>query len=270
MKQVQLPELEAGSGTPLYQQVKEWLLNGIQQGWWAVTSAIPSERALSEQLQISRATLRQAVDELEHEGWLVRRQGLGTFVAQPKLEQPLDQLRGFSENMRSLGVHPSAQVLEARLEPAGPDVARALGLQPGEAVAAIRRLRLADGVPLMVEACYLNYAHTLGILDQQLSGSLYSILEQHFGIRLVLTWETLEVSRAEAWATRALALPARSDALYTERLAADTRGKQIEFTRRYARADRCRFRIGGGTGGDLTLREQRASAEPDLPTGTPR
>lgn len=265
---MQLPELDAVSGTPLYRQVKHWLLNGIQQGWWAVTAAIPSERALSEQLQISRATLRQAVDELEHEGWLVRRQGRGTFVAQPKFEQPLDQLRGFSENMRALGVEPSAQVLNARLEPAEPDVASALGLQAGEAVAAIRRLRLADGVPLMVEACYLNYTHTRGILDQELSGSLYSILERHYGIRLVLSWETLEVSRAEAWAARALVLPARSDALYTERLAADTLGTQIEFTRRFARADRCRFRIGGGTGGDLTLREQHFPAEPDLPAGS--
>ncbi len=263
MEDAKLPELDFSAGAPLYQQVKAWLLNGIEQGWWPVTAAIPSERVLSEQLHISRATLRQAVDELENEGWLVRRQGRGTFVGQPKLEQPLDQLRGFTENMLSLGVQPSTLVLDARLEPAEPEVARALGLQQGEAVAAIRRSRLVDGVPLMVEDCYLNYARTLGVLDRQLSGSLYSILEQDYGIRLVLSWETLEVSRAEAWAARALDLPVRSDALYTERLAADTQGTQIEFTRRYARADRCRFRIGGGTGGDVTLRERSATDPAD-------
>lgn len=263
MVQVQLPELDASSGPPLYQQVKGWLLSGIQQGWWPVASAIPSERLLSEQLQVSRATLRQAVDELEHEGWLVRRQGRGTFVAQPKFEQPLDQLRGFTENMQSLGVQPSSVMIEARLEPAEPDVARALGLQVGEAVAAIKRLRLADNEPLMVETCYLNYARTVGILDQPLTGSLYTILEQTYGIRLLLSWETLEVSVAENWAARALDLPARSIALYTERLATDAIGEQIEFTQRFARADRCRFRIGGGTGGDLTLRDRTATPKSD-------
>lgn len=256
MTGLQLPELDPRSGPPLYRQVKGWLLTGIQQGWWTVGTVIPSERTLSEQLRVSRATLRQAVDELEHEGWLVRRQGRGTFVAQPKFEQPLDQLRGFTENMLSLGVEPSTQVLEARLEPAGPEVARALELKVGEAVAAIRRLRLADDEPLMVETCYLNYSRTVGMLDQPLTGSLYTILEQTYGIRLLLTWETLEVSVPEAWAVRALELPPRSVALYTERLAADALGEQIEFTQRFARADRCRFRIGGGTGGDLTLRER--------------
>lgn len=260
MERVQLPNLDSTGGVPLYRQVKAWLLNGIRRGLWPVGSPIPSERELSDRLRISRATLRQAVDELEHEGWLVRSQGRGTFVAQPKLEQPLDRLRGFSENMRRLGVRATSRVLEARLEAADAEVAGALGLRVGEAVATVRRLRLADDRPLMVEVCHLAYEYVLGILDQDLSGSLYAVLEQQYRIRLVLGWETLEVRRADPAVTSALELPPRSDVLFTERLTRDQDGTLIEFTRRYARADRCRFRMElGGGNADFTLRERTPS-----------
>ena len=250
-----LPKLDPASGVPLYRQVKDWLLGGIREGSWPVDAPIPSERILSGRLCISRATLRQAVDELEHEGWLVRRQGRGTFVAHPKVEQRLDQLRGFTENMRALGVRASSRVLDTALQTADPDVARALDLPPGGAVAMIRRLRMADGVPLMVEVCHLAHLHTPNVLDHDLSGSLYDVLEREYGVRLILGWETLEVRRADAGITRALGLPERSDVLFTERLARGENGTGIEFTRRYARADRCRFRIElTGGSADFTLR----------------
>ena len=255
MDRSQRPKLDPAAGVPLYRQVKDWLLGGILDGAWPVGASIPSERILSGRMRISRATLRQAVDELEHEGWLVRRQGRGTFVAQPKVEQRLDQLRGFTENMRALGVRASSRVLDAELQAADPDVARALDLPPGGAVAVIRRLRMVDDLPLMVEVCHLAYEHTLNVLEHDLSGSLYDVLEREYRIRLVLGWETLEVRRADAWATRPLDLPASSDVLFTERLARGEHGRAIEFTRRYARADRCRFRIElTGGSADFTLR----------------
>ena len=260
VKPSKLPTLDASSELPLYRQVKDWLRAGIQRGWWPVGTVIPSERSLSESLGVSRATLRQAVTELGHEGWLIPHQGKGTFVAQPKLEQPLDRLRGFSENMRALGVVPSARVLSAQLQPATPEIAAALGLEEGEAVAQIRRLRLADGVALMVEACHLRYERTLGVLEADLSGSLYALLEQRYGICLGLGWETLEVRPAEARVWKALGIEPRSMTLYTERLARDEFGTPIEFTQRYARADRCRFRLDVEHGkADFTLNDRTRS-----------
>lgn len=245
------PQLDHGASTPLYSQVHAWLVGSIRRGVWVPGEPIPSERELSAKLGVSRATLRQAIEQLAQEGLLVRRQGRGTFVAEPKLEQPLDKLRGFSENMRELGVEPTSRLLEARLEPADAGVAAALEVETGTAVALIRRLRLADGVPLMVESCSLNYQHALGILELDLTGSLYELLENRYGLKLVFGSETLEVRAAEPWAARALKLPAGGQVLYTERVTADPKGAKIEFTKRYARPDRCRFRVSSG-GADFT------------------
>lgn len=246
-------QLDHSSPTPLYQQVRNWLLSGIKHGVWLPGAPIPPERKLSVDLAVSRATLRQAVETLVQDGYLVRQHGRGTFVAEPKFEQPLDKLRGFSENMRALGVAAASQLLDARLEPASGNVATALGLEEGAAVAVIKRVRLADGVPLMVESCHLNYERVVGILAHDLTRSLYETLEREYGLALKLELETLEVRPAEAWAARALSWSPVDAVLYTERVTRDTSGGRIEFTRRYARPDRCRFRVGPHDA-DFTLR----------------
>ncbi len=157
--------------------------------------------------------------------------------------------------MRAHGVRASSRVLDTALREADRDVARALDLPPGGAVAMIRRLRMADGMPLIVEVCHLAHRHTPNVLGHDLSGSLYGVLEREYGVRLVLGWETLEVWRADPEIARTLGLPERSDVLFTERLAIGESATGIEFTRRYARADRCRFRIElTGGSADVTLR----------------
>lgn len=253
MNDKQLVELDHSSPTPLYQQVRGWLLEGIGDGTWPAGTPIPPERNLSAALAVSRATLRQAVETLVQDGLLVRQHGRGTFVAEPKLEQPLDKLRGFSENMRALGVTPTSELLHAGLEPATGAVAGALGLKDGAAVAVVRRLRLADGVPLMVESCHLNYDRVVGVLAHDLTRSLYGLLEAEYGVVLTLESETLEVRTAEAWAARALSWSTLDAVLYTERVTLDATGARIEFTRRYARPDRCRFSV-GPRNADFTLR----------------
>lgn len=267
MPEISLPRLDHNGRVPLYLQLKEWLKAGIRSGAWEVGTTVPSERALSVRLGISRATCRQAVEELVHEGWLVKRQGLGTFVARPKLEQPLSGLKGFSEAMSELGVEASTLLLGAKLIPAEADVYGALGLAAGDAVVQVTRVRLADGVPLMVEVSHLHYARVVGILDHDLTGSLYEVLRREYRITLALGHETLEVRPAEPWVLEALGLPQslEQQIFYTERSARDRHGP-VEFTRRYARADLCSFRVEFAVGSaEFTPREQTRSQEETLP-----
>lgn len=254
---IDLPQLHADADTPLYEQLKRWIVDRIRRQVWPAESALPSERSLSQELSVSRATVRQAIDELEREGWVVKRHGRGTFVASPKVEQPLSALSGFSDNMRRAGLTPSSRLLDAALEEPDERVAAALELLPGDVVATVTRVRLADGEPLMVERSHLVYAATPKLLEHDLTGSLYHLLTEVYRLRLHSGEESLEVAATEPWVAQALGVPAGGPILYTERVVRNEKGAPLEFARRYARADTCRFRVRlDGSGADFALKEE--------------
>ncbi|MGZ4476439.1 MAG: GntR family transcriptional regulator, partial [Nocardioides sp.] len=143
-------------------------------------SAAPSERELVNLFGVARMTVRQAMDALVVEGLLERIPGRGTFVARPR-RAPTPVL-SFSEDMRRRGMLPESVTLLARLEQAGPGVARALGLTPGDAVIHWRRLRRADAMPMCIEDAYLNEILLPGFLQAGMPVSLYDELSDR-GLR---------------------------------------------------------------------------------------
>src|SRR5947209_14133522 len=112
-----------------------------------VGQAIPSERQLSQELGVSRLTLRAALDELVRYGYLDRRHGSGTYVTEPKIAQPLT-LTSFSDEMRRRGMVPGSRNLELTVTSAGARLARRLQVSPEEPLVRVKRLRLADGEPI--------------------------------------------------------------------------------------------------------------------------
>jgi len=254
-----LQYLDPRAPLPLYLQLKEALLRGLQSGEWPEGKPLPSERELSEGLSISRATVRQAIHELELEGWLERQQGRGTFPRPAKVEQPLARITGFSENMRQAGLEPSTRVLSAVLEPAPPAAAKALRLPPRSVVAVVTRLRLADGEALMLERAYLNYGLTPGLLEHDLSGSLYDLLTHIYRLRFAQGEETIQAAKAEPWLAKALGIPRGSVVLFTQRTVTTDAGTHIEYTERYGRADRCSFRVQlSGDNTQIAIKEDTA------------
>ena len=119
-------ELKREAPTPLYVQLKNSLLMQITSNQLAPHQQLPSERELCEQFGVSRTTVRQAINEMIHEGLVYSRAGKGTFVSEPKINQQLRTLTGFSQDVLERGGTPSSQVLEARLIPATPDLAERL------------------------------------------------------------------------------------------------------------------------------------------------
>jgi GntR family transcriptional regulator len=235
--------LDPGSPVPLYRQLREAIQRVLQGGGWSDDRPLPSERELSESLSISRATVRQAIHELELEGWLVRRQGRGTFPSPAKVEQPLKLITGFSENMRQAGMNPTSRLISARLEPASPKVTAALRLSRGGVVAVITRLRLGDGQPLMLERAHVNYALTPGLLEHDLSKSLYETLHTAYRLQFARGDETVEAIMADAKLAKVLSLKPGAPVLYTQRTVTTDAGAFLEFTERYGRADKCSFRV---------------------------
>ncbi|HET7385771.1 MAG TPA: GntR family transcriptional regulator [Nocardioidaceae bacterium] len=163
-------------------QVREYvrgLVTGAEPG-----SAAPSERELVSHFGVARMTVRQALDALVSEGLLERVPGRGTFVARSRIDVQV-RLSSYTEEMAKRGMKPGARTLLARLEAAGPGVARALEIDEGATVVHWQRLRLADDLPMCVADAFFPDTLVPGFLDKPLPDSLYAELEQR---HLLPTW----------------------------------------------------------------------------------
>src|SRR5438067_4720624 len=126
--------IDKQSPIPIYYQIMNQLRNKIAEGEYTVDSALPPERELVETYQVSRMTIRQAISELVNEGILVRRKGIGTFVAPPKLEQPLSSLTSFTEDMAQRGMKASSRIISFKEMLPEPAIRKTLGLSAEDKV----------------------------------------------------------------------------------------------------------------------------------------
>jgi GntR family transcriptional regulator len=224
---------------PKYYTVKRHLLDIIDL--LEPDSAVPTERVLSAELGTSRTTVRQALLELVAEGRLVRRQGSGTYVAEPKMTWPL-HLTSFTDQAAANGFTASTELISAKRVRADADVADRLGVDLGAFVFRIERLRLADQRPMAVETAHLSAARfpqlTRHIRRLQ---SLYAVLADVYGVVPV----SAEESIATAPASPREALLLRSDVgapmLVLGRHSFDAAGQPVEWVTSWYRGDRVTF-----------------------------
>jgi GntR family transcriptional regulator len=227
---------------PLYYQIRSRLLETIENGQLQPGDRVPSERELTERFGVSRMTARQAVSELETQGYLYRIQGKGTFVSAPKLDQPLLGLTSFSEDMRSRGLEPGAMVLGAQEVPAGARVARELCVVETAPVYRVERLRLAGGEPMALETAFVSAARCRGLLDVSLEHeSLYAVLRERFGLHLVRAAQRLEAVAANPYEAELLHVHEGTPLLLLERVSRDQADTPAEYVRSLYRGDRYRF-----------------------------
>lgn len=237
---VELPESSVTA--PKYQSVHDALLviiNDLPAG-----SPIPTERELCHTYGVSRATVRQALGQLEIEQRIFRRQGKGTFVANAKIEQRLE-LMSHTEGMRARGIAPSSKLIDVRRMSAGIDVGEQLGLSVKAEVLRIERLRLADDDPIAIEVVFLNADRFDGITAALSDGaSLYQLFSSTYGVELASAEETIEAVIAEGRDAGLLKCQPGMPLLRLSRRTLDTNGQPIEFVRSLYRGDRYRFQTG--------------------------
>jgi GntR family transcriptional regulator len=177
--------------SPLYYRIQQVILEQIQAGRLQPGVQLPSEADLAQQYQVSRITAKRALDELVRQGRAFRQQGRGTFVAQARIRD-ISGFRSFSEDIRARGFSPSSQVLEFKEMEPGVAIRERLYLSEGEHVFLLKRLRLADQVPVAVEAAYLPCRMCPGLLQQDLANSsLYTLLAEKYN--RVPTWADAEI-----------------------------------------------------------------------------
>ena len=244
------PDLDDGSGLPAHARIEQWLTGVIDAGAIVPGDKLPREEALAATLGVSRMTLRQALATLERHGTIVRKPGRlgGTFVAEPKIVCDLTGLAGFTEQMRRAHVRAGARVVSATTRTAGRLTARALGLDRGDLVHEVVRVRSANREPLAIEHTSLPTALFPDLLDHRLTGSLYALMTKRYGHAPHTATEVLEPVIASAEQAGLLRVDEGSPLMLIERTAFTVSGVAVEFAHDVFRADRTRITLRTGLG----------------------
>jgi GntR family transcriptional regulator len=219
--------------SPLYQQIKSLLVQALVGGEWRPGELIPSEMELATRFSVSQGTVRKAIDELAAENLLVRRQGKGTFVASH------NDPRAFFRFLRLVPlageIEPARSVpLECWRAKAGPEAARALGLNTGDGIVIIRRLLEFSGKPVVADEIYLPgtvFADLTLDLLRDSKESLYTFFESRFGVRMVRAVERLRAVSADRSSAELLRIAEGTPLLSVERISYTYDDKPVEWRR---------------------------------------
>ncbi len=236
--------LDRRSPIPLYHQLSQSLLAQITNGHYEPGDTLPPERELTQDFDVSRITVRRAIDELENEGYVRRVQGRGTFVAPPRIQRGILKLTSFSEDIAALGMKPGSELLTLRQEPAQTRVARELGLNEGATVWFVERLRFADSDVIGLNLSYLALPEsiTLRRSDLEEEPSLWKVLAEK-GIVLMESDKVIGAIAAEDWHAELLDVRERTPLLQVEGVAYSGAGQPVEFHQIITRADRYKYHL---------------------------
>lgn len=234
-------QLEVGP-IPLHHQVYLDLRAALESGEFRSGDRLPTERELAARYGCSLITIRHALGELVREGRIERTRGRGTFVLPPRIERNIAGVMSFAEEMERRGLDASTKLVTARVEPAGEVVAAGLNLPAGAPVVYLERLRLGGGEPMILEQVRLPEQRFPQLLGMDLERrSLYDVLAERFGTRIVRARETVEPVLLRTREARLLGFPPRSLALQVDGLAYADDGAAVEIARSYVRGDRTRY-----------------------------
>ena len=224
---------ESPTFSPLYQQIKSLILQALELGEWVPGQAIPSEQELATRFGVSQGTVRKAIDDLSADNILIRKQGKGTFVASHHDPRALFRfLRlvpvngGFS--------HPVSVPLECWRAKAGQEASKHLQVAQGSPIIILRRLLRYDTKPVVVDEIYLPGEVFQGLSLEMLKewkGSLYSLFETRFGLRMIHASERIRAVAADRTTGEMLGVPEQTPLLSVERVAYTYGDKPVEWRR---------------------------------------
>jgi GntR family transcriptional regulator len=235
--------LNPKSTAPLHVQFAEQLKKRVHKGLWQTGEQIPSERELMDLAHLSRATVRQAIATLVQEGVLEKSHGSGTFVASPKIEQPMNTAYSFSEQLKKLGLNLEDTLLERKLLKADASLAKRLQLRKGAKVIYLHRFRTVDGKPFMISKAYIPFALCPELLEEKLDTTLYTLLVERYQLPVVAASDKIEALQPTRDIMKRLEMTSHTPLLFVERLAMTTQERVLHLGLNYIRADKCSFRV---------------------------
>lgn len=231
--------------SPLYRQIKGLILRALEAGEWRPGEAIPSETELAARFNVSQGTVRKAIDEMAAENLVVRRQGKGTFVATHS------DPRAFFRFLRLIplsgeSIEQSSSIpLECWRAKAGPEAARTLALKLGDPIIIVRRVLKFSDKPVVVDEIYLPGETFAGLsLDvlKEHQGSVYSLFESRFGVRMIRAEERIRAVAADRANAELLRVAEGSPLLSVERVSYTYGDRPVEWRRGlYSTAEHCYY-----------------------------
>ncbi len=181
---------------PLYQQIKERIKESILKEELKPGEKIQTELELISKYGVSRITVRNAISDLVEEGYLIKKQGKGTFVNKRKMEREIITFLSFTMACKAKGVKPSSKLIKRDIiEPTSEDLEE-LELVDEDKVIHIQRIRYADDEPIMIENNYFSYEKYKFLMEENLESSLYEILSKKYDINPCKSRSTIEIAKA--------------------------------------------------------------------------
>lgn len=236
--------LDKNGFIPLYYQIQRALMEKIQSGALSEGDPLASEEELSRTYQVSRMTARQALHGLKASGYAFSEKGRGTFVTRPKLEKNIMHLQGFTEDMRQRGMKASSRLLEQSVITGDGELREKLKLHDSDPVMRLRRLRLADGIPMAIEESHVPLRQFPGLERIDFAkNSLYATLREQYGLRVGYADEIIEALPATREEADLLTIPHRASILSISRIILTTQESPVEAACSRYRGDRYRALI---------------------------
>lgn len=235
---------DASSDKPLYLQMVDALEVKIRESM-APNDKLFSERELTQLYGVSRITVRLALQELEKRGLVYRKHGKGTYVSE--IREPavdLSAAYSFTEQMKKMGKVPKTTILSFEEITTSEFIAKQLQVRIGDAVYELERLRLADGVPMMLERTYVPAASFPNLSEERLRQKpLYDIFADDYDQTIRLAEEEFYASIALDNEAKLLGIKSNSPVLHLLRKTYNDKNRIIEYTFSIARADQFRYKI---------------------------
>ncbi|GGB43303.1 putative HTH-type transcriptional regulator YbgA [Lentibacillus populi] len=228
----------------LHAYIKEELLDRIKAGKYMPGEKIPTELDLCKDFDVSRTTVRTALNQLTLEGYLSRIQGKGTFVAEQKVKQALSNtIKRYSDQIAVQGKKGIVSLVNISVIPANDMLQHLLDVFVNAPIQRIERVRKADGEPTQYEIAYIPWDVAPGIARKHAESSLYASLSDNFDVRIAKTTETIEIALADERTSKHLNCEEGMPCFYMETIAEDKKGNKVEFSRSYFRGDKTNFTI---------------------------
>lgn len=236
--------IEKDSHLSLYYQLKRIIIDMIEKRELVESDKLPTEKELCERYDISRATVRQALTELENEDYIYKIQGKGTYVSPAKFQQDLLKFYSFTDEMKKIGKHPSSKVLDFKICKAYAKIAENLEVKEGVNVYQFTRLRLADEEPMMLETTYIPYSLFKGITKNDLETlPLYFILINRYNMVFSRAEESFRATLIKEEEADILNYIKGGPAILLERITYNNTNKIIEYTKGVSRGDKFKYHI---------------------------
>lgn len=230
------------NGIPLYIQIAEELSAQIEARILVPGEKLLAERELSRMWGVSRMTLRQALHVLEVQGLLIRRRGVGTYVATPKIERNSNRLIPFTQGMQQKGYATSARLIALTTKKADISIARRLNVSVGTMVYYGHRLRFLNQEPVMLEKFVLLAEPFPQLETKDLeTQSLYHVLKVEYGVMFRCAKQSFEAVVATAYESDLLNVPLLTPLMLEERISFDQYKRTLEYAKDLYRGDRFRF-----------------------------